>query len=131
MAVMASQGDVDVIEQACKRAIITSAADQAQFLLDTIGGRMSAAAIGLADSRAVRAWAEGGAVKEEEVRSRLQELFQVVWALSEAFSPAVAAAFLRGTNPHLGDRAPLVVLATEPPEDAGPQLLAAARFVIQ
>ena len=55
----------------------------------------------------------------------------MVWAVAEAYSPAVAAAFLRGTNPHLGDRAPLVVLAEEPPDKAGPAMLAAARRLIE
>jgi len=121
----------DVIERACKRAVVTSSAEQARFVLETVGARTATAAVGLRDARAVRGWARGQRIKQSDAQQRLQELYQVVWAVTEAYSPAVAAAFLRGTNPHLGDRAPLVVLAEGPPDKAGPALLAAARRLIE
>lgn len=126
-----SHDGVDLIERACKLAVTTSTAEQARFLVETIGARMATAAVGLRDARAVRAWARGSDIKQPVVAQRLQELYQVVWAVSERYSPAVAAAFLRGTNPRLGDRAPLVVLADDVPEEAGPALLAAARRLIE
>lgn len=122
---------VDVIEEACKRAVMTSSQEHAQFLIPAIGARITTAAVGLRDARAVRGWARGQRVKQAAAQQRLQELYQVVWAVSQAYSPAVAAAFLRGTNPHLGDRAPLVVLAEDPPDKAGPAVLAAARHLIE
>lgn len=122
---------VDLIERACKLAVTTPSQEQAQFVVDAIGARMVTAAVGLRDARAVRAWARGGEIKEAAAERRLQELFQVVWAISKAYSPTVAAAFMRGTNPYLGDRAPLVVLADEPPDQAGPALLAAARHLLE
>lgn len=122
---------MDVIEQACKEAVRVSTQEQASYLLDTIGARMTTAAVGLKDTRAVRGWAGGTLIKQPDVARRLQELFQVVRALDEAYSPAVAMAFLRGTNPQLGDRSPLVVLATDDPDTAGSALLAAARFIIE
>lgn len=121
----------DLIERACKLAVTTPPREQADFLVDAIGARMVTAAVGLRDARAVRAWARGGDIKEAAAEQRLQELFQVVWAISERYSPAVAAAFVRGSNPYLGDRAPLVVLADEPPEKAGPAILAAARHLLE
>lgn len=122
---------IDVIEQACKDAVRLSSQDQAAYLLQTIGARVTTAAVGLKDARAVRGWASGTAIKQPDVAQRLQELFQVVRALDAAYSPAVATAFLRGTNPRLGDRSPLAVLATDDPDEAGPALLAAARFIIE
>lgn len=121
----------DVVERACKRAVMTSSEEQARFVIETVGARIATAAVGLRDARAVRGWARGQQIKHSDARQRLQELYQVVWAVAETYSPAVAAAFLRGTNPHLGDRAPLVVLAEEPPDKAGPALLAAARRLIE
>ncbi|HEX9888841.1 MAG TPA: hypothetical protein VGA69_05150 [Nitriliruptorales bacterium] len=99
--------------------------------MEAIGARMATAAVGLRDVRAVRAWIRGGDIKQAAAEQRLQELFQVVWAISERYSPAVAAAFVRGTNPYLGDRAPLIVLADEPPEKSGPAILAAARHLLE
>ena len=122
---------VDVIEEACKRAVTLNPQEQAAYLIDTVGARMVTAAVGLRDARAVRAWARGQGIKQPDVEQRLQELYQIVWAVAEAYSPAVAAAFLRGTNPHLGDRAPLVVLADGDPMTVGPALLAAARALIE
>ena len=119
-----------VVELAAKQAVTADAQEQATFLLKTVGARTTTAAVGLRDARAVRGWTRGVAVKQDDVARRLQELYQAVWAIVEAFSPAVATAFLRGTNPHLGDRAPLVVLAEDPPEKAGPALLAAVRHLI-
>ena len=121
----------DVIERACKRAVMTSSEEQARFVIETVGARIATAAVGLRDARAVRGWARGQHIKHSHAQQRLQELYQVVWAVAEAYSPAVSAAFLRGTNPHLGDRAPLVVLAEDPPDKAGPALLAAARRLIE
>lgn len=121
----------DLVEQACKLAITTSTQQQAEFIIDAIGARLATAAVGLRDARSVRAWANGRNIKEAAVEQRLQELFQVVWAISERYSPAVAAAFVRGTNPYLGDRAPLVVLADESPEKGGPAILAAARHLLE
>lgn len=122
---------VDVIEQACKRAVRTTPQEQARFVLDALGARTATAAVGLRDARAIRSWARGSRIKQEEVLQRLQDLYAVVWALSESYSPAVAAAFMRGTNPYLGDRSPLVMLAEDPVDKAGPALLAAARHLIE
>jgi protein gp37 len=121
----------DIIEAAAKQAVTTTPQEQAAFLLDAVGARITTAAVGLKDARAVRGWADGKSVKEADVEQRLQELYQVVVAISEAYSSSVAVAFLRGTNPHLGDRAPLVVLADSDPNDAGPALLKATRALIE
>lgn len=121
----------DVLERAAKQAVVTGTANQARFLLDTVGARVTTAAVGLKDARTVRGWADGRGVKQPLVEDRLHHLFLLVWALSEVYSPAVATSFLRGANPMLGDRSPLVVLATGEPEQDGPALVAAARSIIE
>jgi hypothetical protein len=69
----------------------------------------------LKDARTVRNWVERQAEpREHDVVSRLAVLFRVVRAVESVYTPAVAAAFLRSSNPQLDDEAPLVVLATFP-----------------
>lgn len=100
-------------------------ATKARYVLDAVGARLAAAALGLRDTRTVTSWAGGGPIKGPDQEHRLQALFRVVFAVSERFSPAVAAAFLRGSNPLLNNRAPLTVLSTEPPADAEMAAIAA------
>ena len=95
-----------------------------------LGSRLAAAALGLKDTRTLSSWARGGPVRSAEGEHRLQVLFRVVTALTDAFSPAVAAAFLRGSNPTLGDQAPMIVLAEEPPTAAESQLLSAVEALL-
>jgi hypothetical protein len=51
-------------------------------------------------------------------------------AISEAFSPSVAAAFLRGSNPVLNGRAPMLVLADTPPTEAEAQVMDAVEALL-
>lgn len=124
-------GAADTMELAAKRAVETSIEEQAAFVLDAVGARIATAAVGLRDAQVLRSWARGETVTHSRAAERLRELYPVVWALCETYSPAVAAAFLCGTNLFLGDRAPLVVLTQESPEKAGTALQAAARHLIE
>ena len=56
---------------------------------------------------------------------RLQALFRVTYALKERYGSAVAAAFLRGSNPMLGNKAPMTILANDSPADAEEAIIAA------
>ncbi|MDT5343458.1 MAG: hypothetical protein QOE52_2642, partial [Mycobacterium sp.] len=56
---------------------------------------------------------------------------ELVRAIESIYSPAVAAAFLRSSNPQLDDEAPLVVLATQPVDEAEQAMLAAARAFLE
>jgi len=105
--------------------------ETATYVLERIPVQLATAAVGLRDARTVRAWAEGGAIKENEVAHKLQVLFRVVYALAETFGPHVAAAFLRGSNPTLGDRAPMAVLATSPAADAETAVLSALHGLLE
>lgn len=130
-ATNSSGGAADTMELAAKRAVETSTEEQAAFVLEAVGARIATAAVGLRDARVLRAWARGESVTHPRAAERLRELYPVVLALCETYSAAVAAAFLCGTNPALGDRAPLVVLTRESPEKAGPALQAAVRHLIE
>lgn len=120
----------DVLEHAHKQSIRVPATEQAQFVQEALGSRLAAAAMGLKDTRTLSSWSHGGPIRSTEGEHRLQVLFRVVSALTEAFSPAVAAAFLRGSNPSLGDRSPMIVLADESPAAAEPQLLSAVEALL-
>jgi hypothetical protein len=49
--------------------------------------------------------------EQDELLARLSLLFQVVYLINETQGPAVAALFLRSSNPELNDEAPLTLIA--------------------
>lgn len=113
----------EALEYAHKQSVRVPPDEQAQFVQQVLGSRLAAAALGLKDTRTLSSWARGGPIRGADGEHRLQVLFRVVTAITQTFSPAVAAAFLRGSNPGLGDQAPMVVLADEPPAMAEARLL--------
>lgn len=120
----------EVMERAHKQSVRIPADEQAAFVIEVLGSRLAAAALGLKDTRTLSSWARGGPIRSTEGEHRLQVLFRIVCAIADVFSPAVAAAFLRGSNPALGDQAPLIVLADESPVQAEPRLLAAVEALL-
>lgn len=130
MVIEAQQRAHEVMERAHKQSVRVPPDEQAAFVQEVLGSRLAAAALGLKDTRTLSSWARGGPIRGADGEHRLQVLFRTVSAIDEAFSPAVAAAFLRGSNPALGDQAPLVVLADEPPVQAEPRLLAAVEALL-
>lgn len=121
----------DMIETARKAATEWSHQSKAQYLIDAIGERATTAAVGLTDARTVRGWARDGSIDDAQHEQRLAQLFEVVHVIADAYSPAVAITFLRGSNPHLGDRSPLAVLARDDIETAGPAVIAAAHALVE
>ncbi len=120
----------DILEYAHKQSVRVPADEQAQVVQHVLGSRLAAAALGLKDTRTLSSWARGGPIRGTDGEHRLQVLFRVVTAVSDAFSPAVAAAFLRGSNPSLGDQAPMIVLADSPPAAAEVRLLSAVEALL-
>ncbi|OBI49784.1 hypothetical protein A5707_16340 [Mycobacterium kyorinense] len=119
-------------EAAYKESVLTPAWEQARHLIGSVGVRYTTAALGLRDARTVRNWVERRAEpREHDVASRLAVLFRVVKAIESIYSPTVAAAFLRSSNPQLDDEAPLVVLATQPVDEGEQAVLAAARAFLE
>lgn len=106
------------LEAAHKRSVSVPAQEQARYVQDVLGGRLAAAALGLKDTRTLQNWSRGGTIKGLGQEHRLQALYRATVAISEAFTPSVAAAFLRGSNPTLNGRAPMLVLADAPPTEA-------------
>lgn len=127
-----SSAVADAWEAAYKQSLVTSGWEQARHLIEAVGVRYTTAALGLKDARTVRAWVEKHAEpREHDVVSRLTVLYRVVKAIESVYSSTVAAAFLRSSNPQLGDEAPLVVLATRPVNEGERLVLAAARAFLE
>ena len=120
-------------ERAYKEALTTPLWEQAEWLLETIGPRFTAASIGVRDARTVRRWRdERLEPRDHEEQARLQLLFRIVYAITLVYGRAsVVTGFLRSANPQLDDQAPLVLLASEPAEAVQRQLLAATRAFLE
>jgi hypothetical protein len=119
-------------EEAFKVAMTTSTPEKAGYLLEKVGPRITAAALGLSDARPLKKWVtKEASPKEQDVVTRLDVVFRVVYEITEAYSPAVAASFLRSSNPQLEDEAPFVVLVEGDLKQAGPRVLAAARAFLE
>jgi hypothetical protein len=114
------------MEHAYKESLNQSAMQQTTWLLDHVGPRITAAALGLADARQLKKWRIGETEpRSHQVTLRLAVLFRVAWAISSVYSDRTAALFLRSANPQLNDEAPLMVLRDGDPDVAQRRVLAA------
>lgn len=122
----------DAWEAAYKDALVLPSWEQAGYLLDTIGPRFTTAAVGLQDARTVRRWREATmAPREHDVAGRLAILYRLTRVIADVYSPDVAMAFLRSSNPQLDDDSPLMVLREGDPEETQKPLLAAVRAFLE
>lgn len=121
-----------VWEDAHKDSVTQPVAAKASYLLETIGPRITAAAVGLADARQLKLWATKELEpREHDVAVRLDTLYWVVCAIVGCYSAGVAARFLRSSNPQLDDEAPLVVLAGAKDPDAIRRVLTSTRAFLE
>lgn len=124
--------DVTEIEREAYKRSLDEPRDLAAFLLDAVGQRRVAAALGLKDARPLKTWASGAAqVKEAAVETRLRALYRAVWMISQAYAPSTAAAWLESTSPYLQDRSPLLLLAASSDEAGTAGFLSAARALLE
>jgi len=97
-------------------------------LRELLGARLVAYLGGVRETRAVRQWAEGTrSIGSGRDLSRLRVAYQAAVLLAERDRPAVVQAWFTGLHPVLGDRSPARVLREDDLDEAGPQVLAAAR----
>lgn len=82
----------------------------AGYLLSTVGQRITAYGVGLSDARPVKAWADGGEIRDEN-EDRLRLLFRVARSVALVYDEETARAFLRSSSPYLDDKAPVGVIA--------------------
>lgn len=113
----------NVTDRAKRTAALTSHTDQINELLQGIGPRLTAAALGVKNGRTLVRWTQGGPIRAAVNADRLRVLYGVYVALTETYPGAVVEAFLRGSNPELDGRAGWQVLSQEPdPVEAEKQL---------
>lgn len=122
---------VDQAEDAAYRASVRDdTAAIARWLLDHLGQRVTTVGLGLRDASVARRYARGEVHPPQEREARLRLLYRVARTVAEAYDAETARAFLTGSNPQLGDRSPLLVIADEPAEQAGPEVIGAARALL-
>ena len=114
-----------------KESVHRPATEQAAHVKRALGARLAAAALGLKDTRTLQSWSRGGPIRGLSHEHRLQVLYQVTTAIEAVYSSAVAAAFLRGSNPQLGDRAPMLVIAQGEPVAIQAELMGAVEVLLQ
>ena len=97
-------------------------------LRDLLGAKLVAYLGGVRETRAVRQWADGDrGVQDRADEQRLRLAHQVASLIAQKDTPAVVQAWFQGLNPQLDDRSPARLLREGDLDDAGPQVLTAAR----
>lgn len=119
------------LDGAWKDSVRLGPQEQASYVYRVLGARLAAAALGLKDTRTLQSWARGGVIKNSDHEHRLQLLYRVTTAVERVYTPAVAAAFLRGSNPMLDHRAPMLLIADGPAPEAEAQVVAAAEALLE
>lgn len=110
-------GNVESAEmQAYHESAQLSVAKLAGYVLIAAGQKISAVAVGLKDARPIRAWQEGGDIREDN-EARLRLLYRVTKTVSSVYDEATARAFLRSSSPYLDDQAPVLAIAADRQED--------------
>lgn len=123
-------------ERAYKLSLQADPAVMTRFLLESVGPRVTAACLGMADARQLRRWGSGlNQPRQSVLEDRLRVLFRVTHEITAVYGAATAAAFLRSANPQLDDNAPLLVLRTDGDDDTVReslrQVIAAARAFLE
>lgn len=122
---------VEQVEDAAYRGSVRDdTAVIARWLLDHLGQRITTVGLGLRDASVVRRYARGEVQPPQERAARLRLLYRVGRTVADAYDAETARAFLTGSNPQLGDRAPLVVIADDPTEHAASEVIGAVRALL-
>lgn len=96
-------------------------------VLEILGPRIAAAAIGLTDAQQLVSWARVESQPEGEDAERLRILMRIAVAVEGVFGANAAAGFVRGANPGLDDDSIVQVLATSSPGDVERRLVGVTR----
>ena len=110
-----------------QRAVRAPFREVAHELRELLGARLAAYIGGVAETRAVREWADGTRTPGSEVQQRFRVAVQVALLLNEIDGREITQAWFQGLNPQLDDRSPARLLREGALEETGPQVLAAAR----
>lgn len=99
-------------------------------LRELLGPKLVAYIAGVKETRTVREWTEGAAVKQADIEPRLRAAFHIASFIAEHEAPSVVQSWFQGLNPQLADQSPARLLREEELSEAGPRVLAAARAFI-
>jgi hypothetical protein len=115
---------------AYKAAVTAELPHVVNQLRSTLGVGTVAKLAGVGETRAVNEWARGNrSVRSPDVEGRLRLAFQLVEFISNEVSREVAARWFKQPNPALKYRTPEGVIGTQDLEDAGSNLMEAARVL--
>lgn len=99
-------------------------------LRELLGAKLVAYIAGVGELRAVRQWAAGERDPRPPVPQRLRVALQALRMVAARDDAAVARAWFIGLNPLLEDLSPARLLREADLDEAGPQVLAAARAFV-
>lgn len=102
---------------AWKQAQVDSFAQQITRLLDSVGPRLTAAALGLRDARMLLTWQAGDLPRKADTVHRAQVAAEVVYAVTAVYPGTVAASFLRSSQPALDGDSPLLLIRDTAPTE--------------
>jgi hypothetical protein len=94
-------------------------------LVDLLGATTVAGIAGVRETRAVQQWAAGE--REPQRPHVLRFALQLALMISSLASRDMARAWFHGSNPHLDDEVPMVLLRDRPLESIQVPLMAAVR----
>ncbi|WP_041293774.1 hypothetical protein [Kineococcus radiotolerans] len=120
----------ETVQRAAATAQKRTFAELVESLLTTVGPRLTAAGAGLQDARQLAGWRKGAEPRQEMARDRVTALAEVVGAITTHYSAAVAASFLRSSQPALDDRAP-VVMIRETTAETLPEVMGEVRSAVR
>jgi hypothetical protein len=100
-------------------------------LRELLGPRLVAYIAGVRETRTVREWTDGAAVKRADIEPRLRTAFHIARFIGEHDAPSVVQSWFQGLNPQLDDQSPARLIREGELAETGPMVLAAARaFVV-
>lgn len=120
----------DIEEQAYKASLTDSPQTMTRYLIEAIGARSLAVALGMADARQLYQWRDGKVEpRQAQTLDRLRALYRATRMVADAYGANAASVFVRSSNPQLSDRTVLSVLA----DDGNPEakVVAAARALLE
>ena len=98
--------------------------DIVSHLLELLDATTVAVIAGVQETRAVHSWLGGREPQHPQV---LRFALQVAAMIAGAADAEICKAWFHGSNPHLDDRVPMIMLRDLPLAEIQPPLLAAAR----
>jgi len=119
-----SRGELSAA-QAHERAMSIPIEEVVKELTELLGSKTVAMIGGVGETRAVAQWTSGRLPQRPNV---LRFTLQVATMILSARDPDVVRAWFHGSNPHLRDRVPAVLLRNESLVEIQAEIMAAARI---